>query len=304
MNLEDKIKELKQELSGDKEGLRRVEEVAKLYTGDDEIVSSKEIEEMMKNEPEEARYYSGFDGVDKILEGFREQQLIVLTGITKHGKTTFAMDLVNNLKEHAPLVLPFEEPAKELIRKFKERGMEVPHFYTPRTPKDHTLEWIEEKIVESKAKFGSRIVFIDHLGYVRDGRSRQENNKADRLEVVMQDIKSLAKKWDVVIVLLVHLKKVQLDRTPDLDDIRGSGSIAQEADTVMIMWRKTQRVNGEVEITNEATLSIQANRRTGTTGNVHLIFENGKYIEDDWNNAEKNMEKLKEPKQDTWTQDF
>lgn len=280
MNVINKLKELETELSGDQDSLNRLAELAKLYSGDDEVVSSEDIADLMKNEPEEIKMFSGIDKLDDILGGFRPQQLIVLTGITKHGKTTFAMELVEKLKEHKPLVIPLEEPARELIQKYQEREMEVPLFYTPLTSKLRTLEWIEEKIIESKAKHGTKIVFIDHLGYLRAPQANLRDNKADRTEEMMQEIKTMAKRWDVIIVLLAHLKKTQLDRNPDLEDIRGSASVAQEADTVLIMWRKTERENGEVVITNQATLSVQANRRTGKTGNIHLAFVNGRYVED------------------------
>ena len=50
----------------------------------------------------------------------------------------------------------------------------------------------------------------------------------------------------------------------------------------MLLWRKTTRNNGKLEITNETNLSVQANRRTGKTGNVQFIYQNGRYLEEQW----------------------
>lgn len=281
MNVDRKLKELAKELkeNGDSEALKRLEEISKLYEGEDKIVSWPEIRTELRKKPPEEKIFTGFKLLDKTLDGFRPKQLITLTGITKHGKTTFAMELAQRLKNYAPLILPFEEPAEELIMKFEERGMDIPLCYSPLTSRNRSLDWIEDKIIEAKAKYGTKIVFIDHLDYINEVMQPNGENETTRVKHTMQHLKDMAKQWEVVIVLLTHLKKVQLDRNPDLEDIRGSAAISQESDTVMIMWRKTERVNGEIEIYNDATLSIQANRRTGKTANIHLTFEGGRFME-------------------------
>ena len=77
--------------------------------------------------------------------------------------------------------------------------------------------------------------------------------------------------------------------SPTLEDLRDSSFIAQEADTVMMLWRKTHRdEDGELVIGNETLLSVQANRRTGSTGNVKLIFHNGRFLEKEWKHKEEN----------------
>lgn len=284
MSAQDTLKQLSKELKekGDKEALARLQDLHKLYDGEDKVVSSKELEEELGKLPPEPKMYTGLSRLDETLDGFRPSQLITLTGITKHGKTTFAMELVERLKAENPLVLPFEEPAEELIRKYQERDMEVPLFYTPTNTNDRYLEWIESRILESKAKYDSKIVFIDHLDYIGDVSSSQGENETIRVKRVMQELKSIAKRLDIIVVLLVHLKKVQLDKNPTLEDIRGSAAISQESDTVMIMWRKTERnSDGEVVISNDAVLSIQANRRTGKTANIHLTFMDGRFLQDD-----------------------
>ena len=45
-------------------------------------------------------------------------------------------------------------------------------------------------------------------------------------------------------------------------------------------------MNGEVVITDKVNLSVQANRRTGKTGNVKLLYDNGKFIEEEWKQTE------------------
>ena len=262
--------------------LQRLQEIAKEYEGDDKVISSLEIAEQIKSRPEQKKMFSGFGGLDAILDGFRHKQLIVLSAVTKHGKTSFAIDMTTRLKEYNPLWLPFEEPAEELIVKFLDRGEEPPLFYSPNRMTGNTLLWIEKKIIEAKAKYNSQIVFIDHLHFIIDFG----DNVSQEIGKTMRSLKKLAVKWNVVIVLIAHLKKTKIDEQPNLEDLRDSSFIAQEADTVIMLWRETKKELGEIIITNNVNVSVQANRRTGKTGNVKMVFDRGKFVEYDWKHTE------------------
>lgn len=261
------------------EALLRLQEIAKTYAGEDKLVSSLELYDALLNEPPQRRLLTGIAGLDAILEGFRETQLIVLSGITKHGKTSLAIEFTIRLKDEHPMWLPFEEPARELIMKFHDRGEAPPVFYTPQKMIGNTMLWIEKKIIEAKAKYDTKLVFIDHLHYILPGTG---DNLAQEIGDTMRSLKKLAVKWNIVIVLLAHLKKTKLDQNPDLEDLKDSSSIAQEADTVMFLWRETRRERGEVITTNNTNLSVQANRRTGKTGNVKMTYKDGRFAEEDW----------------------
>lgn len=262
------------------ESLERLKEIYLTYKGDDEIISSLELAEEIKNEKEEYKILTGWSGFDNTVGGFRLGQVIAISGITKHGKTSFCIDLTNKIQEEKPVWFPLEEGAKELIRKFLERGEQPPIFYTPRNVKLYNVKWIEMKIIESIAKNGSKIVFIDQLDFIV---SLAGDDHHLRVGQTMRELKRLAVKWNVVIVLLCHLRKTRLDANPDLDDLKGSGSIAQESDTVIILWRETIRKNNEVVITNNTNVSVQANRRCGKTGNIKMVFKDGHFLEEDFN---------------------
>lgn len=267
--------------------MERLTSLARDYEGADKVISSLELLEKIKNDPPERQILSGYPELDAILEGFREGQLVVLSGITKHGKTSMAVELTVRMAQEKPLWLPFEEPAIDLVRKFTERNAEPPMFYTPERMTLNTLDWIEQKIVESRVKFGSKLIFIDHLGFIQDSeRAHGDENMAYKIERIVRSLKRMAVRWNVVIVLLAHLTKTKIDTNPSFDDLKGSSAIAQEADTVMLLWRKTERRNGQLCITNEVNLSVQANRRTGRTGNVQFAFNEGRFVESAWDVAE------------------
>lgn len=252
-------------------------EMYRNYMGEDKVISSLDLAKEMGTRPPIVKIHSGIKELDEILGGFTKKQLVALSGITKHGKTSFAVELTCRLRDQNPLFLPFEEPAEELIQKFMDRGQEIPLFFTPEKMVRNTkscLEWIEKKIIESKAKYGTEVVFIDQLSFIVPfGIERYDLV----IQEAMHQLKLMAKNWNVLIFILCHLKKIKIDTNPDLEDLKDSASIAQVADTVIFMWRKTERINGEVVIGNETNVSVQANRRTGKTGNIKLVFDKGRF---------------------------
>lgn len=276
--LESEIDSLKDETQK-LEARVRLEEAMRSYRGDDELISSMEILERIKTQPEEEKFLSGIEGLDKILKGFRKNQLIVLAAPTKSGKSQMTVELAIRMPDMKPVFIPFEESAEELVRKFHDLNQTPPLFYTPRTITGNTIPWIEKKIVEGMVKFNSKLFFIDHLHFIVPFTSDRLDT---RIGLVMRELKRMARDYGVVIVLVAHLKKTNMVVTPTLEDLRDSSFIAQEADTVLMMWREAKRVDGVMEVTNRTILSVQANRRTGSTGNVKLIFKDGRFIEEDW----------------------
>lgn len=261
--------------------LLRIKELAQAYKGDDRVISSEELLEEIKNTPEKPKFWSGFNDLDTFMEGFVTGESIFLTGITKHGKTSMCMELSVRFADQNPLWLSFEEKPIDLMRKFHEKTGEYPHFFTPRQNEKTDLEWLEKKIIEAKAKYDSKVVFIDHIGFVSDAERGKDDTEASRLERISRAVHSLAVKWDVLIFLLGHLTKVSVSQNPDIENIKGSSAMAQEADLTMMVWRKTERVAGKIEIGNETNLSLQANRR-GKNGNVEFIYESGRFREQSW----------------------
>lgn len=285
MDVDKLIKSLEVEIKQTQTGveqinsLERLKEVALIYNGEDKVIPFSDIVSKIKLSREEEKILSGWGGLDDILGGFRFQQVVAVSALTKSGKTSFLMDLTTRIQDYHPLWFPFEESAEELIRKYIERGEEPPVAFTPEVQKANSIEWIESKVIESIAKFNTRVVFIDHLDYIVPFTSEQHHLAISR---TMRDLKGLAKKWNIIIFLIVHLQKAKMDTQPTLEDFRGSSSIGQEVDTAILLWREMKREQGQVVITDNVNVSVQANRRTGKTGNVKMKYVNGKFLEEDW----------------------
>lgn len=288
IDVENILKNLEKEIETTQKGIEQVEsldrlkEVAKVYKGEDKVIAFSDIKKRILTQKDEEKIMSGYEGLDALLKGFRPQQLVVVSALTKSGKTSFLMDLTTKIKDYHPMWFPFEESAEELIRKFIERGEEPPEAFTPENIKGNTIDWLESKIVESIAKYNTRVVFIDQLDFIVPMRG---DNHALMIGQTMRDLKGLAKKWNVVIFIICHLTKARMDSQPTLEDLKGSSSIGQEADTVILLWRETKREGGQVVITDNVNVSVQANRRFGKTGNVKMVYENGHFREYEWESA-------------------
>lgn len=279
-SLEKEIRSTKDEVVQG-EQLLRLRDIAKKYEGDDRVIPSEELIEIVNKMPVKEKFLTGFSKLDEKMEGFVTGESIFLTGVTKHGKTSMCMELSVRLKQMNPLWLSFEERAIDLLRKFHSKTNFYPMFFTPRQNEVPNLSWVEKKIVESKAKYDTKVVFVDHIGFISDAERGKDDTEASRLERISRAIHSLAVKWDVLIFLMGHLTKVRSDQNPDIENIKGSSAMAQEADLTMLLWRKTQRVGGRIEISNETNLSLQANRR-GQTGNIEFLYNNGRFLEEAW----------------------
>lgn len=285
MNLNEYLEKIEGDIQKTDEGLKkqqqlqRLQEAHRVYKGEDRVVTTEEILEEIKSEPEEIKYFTGWDDLDNILKGFRPNQVVSIAALTKSGKTSFSIDLTSRFEEHRPLWFAFEETPMELVQKFLDRDEKPPVFVTPRRNRFYDLQWLENKIVEGIVKYNCKMVFIDHIDFLVPFVGDRHDLK---IAEVMRRLKAIAKTWGLVVFLMVHLKQADIDKHPTLKDIRGSASIAQESDTVLLFWRQAKRRKGEVEITDNVNISVQANRRTGKTGNVRMKYENGHFIPFDW----------------------
>lgn len=259
---------------------KRKEELLKNYQGDDKIVSWQEIADRMEQEKPEPPMSTGYQRLDHITKGgFGRKQLIALTGITKNGKTAFAMQLTRNMAKYSPLWFPFEETAQELIQKQKDYGNEIPHAFSPMSFPTEDLKWVEERIVESIIKNGTRVVLIDHLHFLVKSFSEKERLDLKMTEIVSQ-LKRMAKRLDVCIVLVVHLRKVAIHEQPTINDIKETSSIAQWADKTMIVWREaTKNASGILEYSGTTYVTLAADRQSGMMESVPYTFHKGQYTE-------------------------
>jgi replicative DNA helicase len=137
--------------------------------------------------------------------------------------------------------------------------------------KSNTLTWVEERIIESRLKYNTRAVFIDHLHYLVSMNPKQ--NASFMIGETVRGLKQLALKHRVVMFLVAHMQKTKNDEEPGLGHIRDSSFVEQEADTVVYVWR--QKENKSVTV-----LKIAKNRKRGLIDDrIALVLKDGRYHE-------------------------
>lgn len=117
------------------------------------------------------------------------------------------------------------------------------------------------------SKQGYKAFFIDHIGLV-ECRDKEGVPEWEKISYITKKIKQLANKLHVVIVLVCQLTRDSEGKEPQLNNLRGSGSIEQDANTVILLHRERQK-DDEIMIPTKAIVSKD---RNGACGVVELNF--------------------------------
>ncbi len=237
------------------------------YEGDDKVLTSFELRDKLLAEKREPHVSvkAGIPGIDYACEGFRDGELIIISGPTKQGKTLLGQTLTVNFAKQReyPGWFSYEVPARQFLEQFPT----LPLFYLPTNNKAQDFNWFMERCLEAFFKYNTRIFFIDHLHFLVD--MARVNNPSLEIGSIVRRIKRFAVDNDFIIFLLAHIKKSEGD---DLSykDLRDSSFIAQDSDTV-IMVKRTPK-NGQ----NTARARVEFHRRTGVMEWViHLEKQDG-----------------------------
>ena len=136
-----------------------------------------------------------------------------------------------------------------------------------------TLTELKLKARRIKRKHGLDLIVLDYLQLVQCG-TRYAGNRVQEVSELSRGLKCLARELDIPILALSQLSRnveMRADKRPQLSDLRESGSIEQDADIVLFLYRD-EYYNRDTEYPDVAELIIAKNRN-GATGSVPLKFE-------------------------------
>ncbi|MCR5063319.1 MAG: replicative DNA helicase [Treponema sp.] len=268
-----------------------------------EIIDAKKL--MIKEiELVEARYNtkdqftgipSGFGRLDNYTSGFQNSELIIIGARPSIGKTALALSMIQNiaLRQSIPcgffsLEMPYESIGMRLlaqearvpmhkirsgmlknieVTKIQEaagRWFEAP-LYTVDTPNMRLLELraVARRMVKNH---GVKIIFIDYIGLITTEDTSRPTY--DQVSEISKSLKALARELEIPIVALCQVSRDAEGEEPNLAQLRGSGSIEQDADVVMFLHRN--RLKEEVAA-QEAKI-ILAKQRNGACGDIDIMF--------------------------------
>jgi len=239
--------------------------------------------------------------LDNMTNGLLPGQLIIIAGRPGMGKSAFAMQLAyyNSLKHGIPFgVLLLEMTNEELLERLIANIANI-ESWKLRTGKLSDTDW--EKFNRFQDEFKKAPFFFDDVGsinittlrakakrlkmrhpnlgglvvdYLQLMESNTNKNRVEEVSEISRGLKILAKELKIPIIAVSQLSRKVEDRDnkrPVLSDLRESGSIEQDADAVLMLYRGDYY--GEGENNNESlTELILAKQRNGPIGTVRAVF--------------------------------
>ena len=198
--------------------------------------------------------------LNTMLGGLRHSEVTILTGETASGKTTFAINIMNDLLkfDKSVIILSSEMSAAKIMSKmfsmYKEKRIndfsdddlkECIQYYSKKNlffidvHGELKMEELKDCLEYAKSKYNIEFVLIDHLHFLID---RTKENQAQAIELFMIDIVKITHKLLLHIILIAHPGKLNnTSGIVDMNDLRGSSAIKQDSDNIMIVYRDRKK---------------------------------------------------------------
>lgn len=244
---------------------------------------------------------TGFTLLDSITSGLNKSDLIILAARPGMGKTSFAMNIATNVARHSDKdVVTFNlEMSKEQLATRILSTEALVDSNSLRNGRISGDDWVKlatsagylstlplyiddtasMTVQQMKAKLrrvkNLGLVIIDYLQLM--GSTSRSDNRVLVISEITRELKVMAKELNVPVILLSQLSRAvegRTDKRPLLSDLRESGSIEQDADIVLFLYRDAY-YNKESQNQNISECIIAKNRH-GETGSVNLIWD-GQY---------------------------
>lgn len=248
---------------------------------------------------------TGFSLLDRVLAGMGKSDLVLIGARPGMGKTSFALNIATNVAKQtkkAVCIFSLEMSAEQLVNRVLASEALV-NSYALRTGELTPEDWEHLAVASGelsgcdiliddtsgmtvtaiKAKLrrvqNLGLVVIDYLGLMQG--DRHNDNRVQEVSEISRSLKIMAKELMVPVICCAQLSRgpeSRTDKKPMLSDLRDSGAIEQDADTVIFLYRSEYYKTDETA--NNQTTSIAeviiAKNRHGSTGNVPMGW-NGQY---------------------------
>lgn len=240
---------------------------------------------------------SGYGKLDTMTSGFQNSELIVIGARPSVGKTALALSMMEyiSVDNRIPcgffsLEMSYESIGQRLLsqvsripggklksgmlqlselQKLQDAGsrcFEAP-LYIIDTPNMQLLD-IRAMARRMVVNQGVKIIFIDYIGLI--STELKDAPVYEQVSLVTKSLKALARELNIPIVALSQVSRDAEGQEPNLAQLRGSGSVEQDADVVMFIDRDRKKMN-DPEPTQDAKI-IVAKQRNGATGDVNLMY--------------------------------
>ena len=247
---------------------------------------------------------TGINDLNKVTNGLQKSDLILLAARPSMGKTALALNIATNAAKAGKVVLLFSLEMSKIqlgnrilsttsgvdsqnlntgnITDSEMRSLTnaVQDMSKCRLYIDDTagLSLLEMRAKARRLKYdqGLDLIVIDYLQLMQGGRSRfTEQNRQQEISEISRSLKALAREMEVPILALSQLSRsveMRAEKKPQLSDLRESGSLEQDADIVMFIYRDEYYNRDDDDNKNIAELIIAKNRN-GPTTSIRLQFQ-------------------------------
>lgn len=245
---------------------------------------------------------TGFTMLDRLLGGMQKSDLIILAARPAMGKTSLALNLALNAAQNYKArvaIFSLEMSNEQLVQRLLSMVTAIDS-HRLRLGHLHEDEWgillevantladtsifiddtpaasvneIRTKCRRLYAEHGLDMVLIDYMQLMSGQTGSRNENRQQEISYISRSLKSLARELNVPVIALSQLSRAvesRSDKRPMLSDLRESGSIEQDADVVLFIYRDDY-YNEDSEQQNIADV-IVAKHRHGSTGTVSLYF--------------------------------
>lgn len=263
------------------------------------IEAFRQIEDIHEHKGKLLGLPTGFKDLDKLLSGLKKSDFIILAARPSMGKTAFALNIASYLamKKNVPIAFfSLEMSSSQLLQRvFSSRGL-IP-YEKMKTGNLDNIEW-NNLIKVSDAVAASNLVINDTVGlnvmnirsiarklkqeknielividYLQLIQSAKRENRNQEISEISRALKLLARELDIPIIALSQLSRsveARQNKKPMLSDLRESGSLEQDADIVMFLYREDY-YEPETENKNITDIII-AKHRNGPIDTVQVFF--------------------------------
>lgn len=261
----------------------------------------KRIEQLVEHKGDITGIPTGFVDLDKKTAGMQDSDLIIVAGRPAMGKTTLAMNIAENaaIKSGVPVaVFSMEMSSLQLVmRLFSSLGqieqgrlrtgnledMDWPKLTSAMNLLGKSKIFIDETPALSPAELRARarrlkreheigMIVIDYLQLMQVPGNNE--NRANEIAEISRSLKALAKELHVPVIALSQLNRSleqRPNKRPVMADLRESGSIEQDADLIVFIYRD-EVYNPDTPEKGKAEIIIGKHRH-GATGTVDLMFQ-------------------------------
>lgn len=247
----------------------------------------EELDEYLKDSKSLKGLASGYLKLDAILRGFQNEDLIIISGASTVGKTTFALNIILSLLKEGKSILCFllegrmmyfverlitietrksvSELSTDELEKIKTQFQDYKLYFYTGPQGGLNVNAVIDKTHQCKQVYNIDVMILDHLHKVVE---RGKDNYTALVGKAVSDLKNLAVDEKIPVMAIAHIRKMaRPDVVPTMQDLRDSSFAHQDPDVILMMW--SNREDEEVE--DSVLIKILKNK-TGED-NVDIFYQ-------------------------------